>query len=64
MNHVHITFAPFLASIAPPPIDTVQQREALAADLAYNDDKAHRMNSEAFIAAMQQQINDNTGAFK
>jgi ribosomal protein L9 len=42
-----------------------QQAEAkrVAADLAYNQDKAHRLNNEAFVAAMQAQINDKTGAF-
>lgn len=82
MNHVHPTFAPFLASIAPPIIcrrcddvidvaahtlgdcETSQQAQAIAADLALNEDKAHRMNNEAFIRAMQAQINDKTGAFQ
>ena len=43
--------------------DAAQQNAAIAADLAYNQDKAHRLNNEAFIAAMQRQINDKTGAF-
>lgn len=59
MNDVHPSFAPFLASIAPP-----EQRDAIAADLDYNDDKAHRLNNDAFIASMQKQINDKTGEIK
>lgn len=38
------------------------EKAAIAADLAYNQDKAHRLNNEAFIRAMQDQINDKTGA--
>lgn len=59
MNAVHPIFAPYLASIALPP-RTIEQ-ERIAADLAYNDDKAHRLNNEAFIVAMKRQINDKKG---
>lgn len=44
--------------------DCIQQEAAaLAADLAYNENKAHRLNYEAFVRAMKAQINDKTGAF-
>ena len=38
--------------------ETSQQAQAIAADLAYNEDKANRLNNEAFARAMQDQIND------
>lgn len=38
------------------------EAKRVAADLALNFDKAHQRNNEAFIAAMQRQINDHTGA--
>ncbi len=43
--------------------EDTQQQAAIAADLAYNRDKAHRMNNEAFIKSMQFQIDNVTGEF-
>jgi hypothetical protein len=38
------------------------EKAAIEADLAYNQDKAHRLNNEAFIRAMRDQISDKSGA--
>lgn len=45
-------FAPFLTAFAPPQSEV----HRIAADLKYNEDKAHRLNNEAFIRALQEQI--------
>lgn len=61
MSQLNPIFAQALAPFAPP--DSEVHR--IAADLSYNEDKAHRLNHEAFIRAMQAQINDKTtGVFE
>lgn len=60
-SNLHPTIARSLAPFAPPGSEV----HRIAADLAYNEDKAHRMNNEAFIRSMQAQINDKTtGVFE